>query len=257
MKEIWKDIKGYKDFYQVSSLGRFKRLPRTDTKNTVSQKILKLTLDKKGNLIRIAFRGKDCKFKQFVAKTVVAETFIKNPHHLKRVIHIDENIFNITSSNLKWSGSNDHLGSVIQYDLEGNKVQDFESIAIAARSVKGFSATTISNIERVCISNALSKNKTTEYSAIGYVWRFKNPNIKEIKKINIHVTRYLKKNLKFGKRGSEGLKVIQFSNKNKKIRTFKSIKEASKETGVAISSISRVCRRSRKYAGGFIWKYVE
>ena len=34
-KEIWKDIKGYEGFYQVSNLGRVRSLPRPQTKQII------------------------------------------------------------------------------------------------------------------------------------------------------------------------------------------------------------------------------
>ncbi|MDO5414192.1 MAG: zinc-ribbon domain-containing protein [Bacillota bacterium] len=41
----------------------------------------------------------------------------------------------------------------------------------------------------------------------------------------------------------------------RQIKTYKSITEASKETGINSSNISMVCRGQRNKAGGYIWKY--
>lgn len=40
-------------------------------------------------------------------------------------------------------------------------------------------------------------------------------------------------------------------------KTFSCIREAESKTGVNNSSISRCCKGKQKYAGGFIWRYVE
>ena len=49
MKEIWKDIKGYEGFYQVSNLGRVKSLERVTINNRiVHERILKLKRDRSG-----------------------------------------------------------------------------------------------------------------------------------------------------------------------------------------------------------------
>lgn len=43
MEEIWKDIKGYENLYQISNLGRVKSLERIDKSNhLVKEKILKI-----------------------------------------------------------------------------------------------------------------------------------------------------------------------------------------------------------------------
>ena len=49
--------------------------------------------------------------------------------------------------------------------------------------------------------------------------------------------------------------IDQFSLTGKLIKTFKSISEASKKTGVDLTTIFRVCKGQCKTAGNFIWKY--
>lgn len=39
------------------------------------------------------------------------------------------------------------------------------------------------------------------------------------------------------------------------LATFPSIKEAERQTGIAVSNICHCCNGNRKMAGGFIWKY--
>lgn len=51
-------------------------------------------------------------------------------------------------------------------------------------------------------------------------------------------------------------KVIQIDNKNKSINTFNSISDASRKTGITITSISYVCNKKRKTAGGYVWHFV-
>lgn len=40
-------------------------------------------------------------------------------------------------------------------------------------------------------------------------------------------------------------------------QTYYGIKEASRQTGIDASAISKVCRNKQKTAGGFHWQYVE
>jgi len=49
--------------------------------------------------------------------------------------------------------------------------------------------------------------------------------------------------------------VSQFTKNGEYLKSFYSINEASRQTGVKDTNISRVCRDIRKSAGGFKWKY--
>ena len=93
MKEIWKDINGYKGLYQVSSKGRIKRIyPK--------EKILKQHLNNSGYK-RITL-CKNSKVKVFSVHRLVAQTFIPNPMQKPTVNHIDCDKTNNTTLNLEW-----------------------------------------------------------------------------------------------------------------------------------------------------------
>lgn len=62
------------------------------------------------------------------------------------------------------------------------------------------------------------------------------------------------------KKGSDScfaISVHQYDEQGNYIRTFGSIKDASKENGIPDSNICKVCLGKRKTAGGFIWRYAE
>ncbi len=50
--------------------------------------------------------------------------------------------------------------------------------------------------------------------------------------------------------------VYQLSLQGYLLASFSSVSEASRQTGISKTCISRVCRGERKYSGGYIWKYV-
>jgi group I intron endonuclease len=54
-----------------------------------------------------------------------------------------------------------------------------------------------------------------------------------------------------------GLKIIQYDMKNNYINKFISISEASRQTGIAKSSISLAIRKNTNKAGNYIWKKIE
>ena len=96
MEEIWKDIVDYNNLYQVSNLGRVKRLEtnitifnkKTQYNKKVKGKILKNTKDKKGYLyVTLCKNGKTKK--QRVHK-LVAEAFLQKINGFNEINHKNE-----------------------------------------------------------------------------------------------------------------------------------------------------------------------
>lgn len=56
--------------------------------------------------------------------------------------------------------------------------------------------------------------------------------------------------------GKTSKKVAKYNNKNILLEVYKSISDASRQTGITITSISYVCNNKRKTAGGYIWHFV-
>jgi len=97
MKEIWKDITGYKDIYQVSNLGRVKSLSRFQSKTEI---ILKGEIDKRGyKRVRLS---KDNTTKKFQIHRLVSLAFIDNINNKPQINHIDGNPSNNNVNNLEW-----------------------------------------------------------------------------------------------------------------------------------------------------------
>lgn len=104
-KEVWKDVVGYEGYYQVSNLGRVKRLSRHITdKNGVTRywkgKVITQTPNPDGYLMCIL--SKDGKSNLYGVHRLVAKAFIPNPKQLPVVNHKDENKTNNNNHNLEW-----------------------------------------------------------------------------------------------------------------------------------------------------------
>src|SRR5690606_25014255 len=82
MEEIWKDIKGYEELYQVSNLGRIKSMNYNHTGNS---KILKGSKHKQG-YVRVSL-WKNKKSKSFFVHTLVAKSFIKSSYEGLEINH--------------------------------------------------------------------------------------------------------------------------------------------------------------------------
>jgi len=105
MTEYWKDVVGFEGWYQVSSLGRVKRIRKVHCnhgkRNIVERElILTPTKDKKGYLMVTVSNGvikKHCKVHR-----LVAEAFIPNEGNKPQVDHINRNRADNRLGNLRW-----------------------------------------------------------------------------------------------------------------------------------------------------------
>ena len=183
MREEWRDIQGYEGMYQVSNLGRVRSLDRqVECKNSIrfyKGKILSHCEDDKGYirvLLSVAGKHKSCQIHR-----LVAQAFIPNPSNLPEVNHKDEKTSNNCVDNLEWctkiynlyygtgmerSKKAQHKKAVIQYDMEGKFIREYESLAEASRdAVKKRDIKTIVN----CCEGKFKQ-------AYGYIWKYKEAN---------------------------------------------------------------------------------
>lgn len=99
--EIWKDIKGYEGYYQISSYGRVKSLERLDSYNRkIPERILSASFGGSGYLN--AGLSKNGIVKLYQVHTLVAMAFIPNPFNKPQIDHIDGCKTNNHVNNLQW-----------------------------------------------------------------------------------------------------------------------------------------------------------
>ena len=104
--EIYKDIEGYENLYQISNLGNVKSF------QTGKEKILKPNKTKKGYL-RIEL-WKQGKYKKYLVHRLVAQAFIPNPNLYPVVRHINDNPDDNRAENLRWGTQYDNVHDCIQ-----------------------------------------------------------------------------------------------------------------------------------------------
>lgn len=97
--EIWKDVKGFEDYYEVSNLGNVRRKD--------SLYVLKQLNHKKGYL-RV-YLSVNSKKKGRAVHRIVAEAFIENPENKETVNHIDLNKKNNKVDNLEWMTNKENI----------------------------------------------------------------------------------------------------------------------------------------------------
>lgn len=126
MSEIWKPIKGYEGFYEVSNLGNVRIVERRvrfgNQFRTVKPKNLKPNDNGKGYKY-YSLRVNGGKVKHVYAHRVVAEVFLCNCFDLPEVNHIDGNKSNNCVDNLEWCTRSENLVHAhrtgLNYSLKG------------------------------------------------------------------------------------------------------------------------------------------
>lgn len=189
--EIWKPIPGFTGYYEVSNLGRVKRLATSHVTsngrhNNRPENILKIHYSKvKGREyghVTLCVEGIN---KQCTVHRLVASAFIPNPDNKQEVNHIDGNKNNNCVENLEWATraenmlhartkgliipkiGNQHFRSkaVVMYDLKTHaKLATFESAHIAGVLLTEREDSAAHIIE-VC--------KGQREYAYGYFWRYR------------------------------------------------------------------------------------
>lgn len=105
-EEIWRPIAGFEGYYEISSLGRVKRVARISVdsmgrKYSYEERLLSVKVSRHTGYPRVNL-SKNGKCTPHCIHRLIAEAFIPNPNNLPCVNHIDEDRSNSVLSNLEW-----------------------------------------------------------------------------------------------------------------------------------------------------------
>lgn len=180
--EIWKGVFGFEGFYQVSDMGRVKRLKRNHSNNQYKTDRIMSPRTSNNGYKNISFTI-NRHVKSFSVHRLVALHFISNPDNKPQINHKNAIKTDNRVGNLEWctakenmthahanglvkpnkSGASDYRShQVIMIDLGGNEINEFGSLMEAQRKT---------GIRNGNISKVLTGRTNT---AGGYKWKIKN-----------------------------------------------------------------------------------
>lgn len=239
--EIWEDVVGWEGLYQVSSYGRVKSFHKKEPH------ILSSCVGIHGYISVLLHDGKGNKKNKRVHR-LVAQAFIPNTNNYPYVNHKDENKTNNCAYNLEWCTAKyntnygtckDRIASsnskpILKYDLEGNYVCEYKSMAEAER-IEGINHASIC----ICCNGRVSYQGNC-------IWIYKDEE---------HTIQERVKRVKTLKNRPK--KVAMYNKDGQFIKTFNSILQASKETDDSYIQIDRqiktgIITKNIKH----IWKQV-
>ena len=119
MEEVWKDVKGFEGFYQVSNIGNVKRLI---SERVFAERLIGRTIDRYGYVKRVLC--KNGKMFHFTEHRLVGVTFIDNPENKSTINHINGVKTDNKVENLEWNTNlenKQHAISTGLTDLKGTK----------------------------------------------------------------------------------------------------------------------------------------
>lgn len=168
MEEIWKDVKGYEGYYQVSNFGNVKSVKRnvkyfsprwkTDVLFPVDEKILKLSTTRYG--FTSVHLKRNSEAKTISVGRIVAEAFISNPNNLSFVGYKDGNQTNNRVENLFWTAKAQDNGysETPEYVLK-NETEEWRDVVGYEGFYEVSSLGNVRSIERINANNQKTYSK--------------------------------------------------------------------------------------------------
>ena len=118
-KNLWRPIKGYEGYYEVSNSGEIKSLERTiivsGRSRKLKEKILKPKINNDG-YVHIQFSRNGC-YSTFTVHRLVAEAFLEIPDDKVFVNHINGNKLDNNVQNLEWVTRSENMQHAFKLGL--------------------------------------------------------------------------------------------------------------------------------------------
>lgn len=119
MQEVWKDIKGFEEVYQISNFGRVRSKDRRAVNHrSGATRIVRgmiLTPWDNGNGYLVVSLNNKRKRKNRYVHRLVAEAFIENPEKKRFINHLDYNKHNNCVTNIEWCTQAENVAYSVEH----------------------------------------------------------------------------------------------------------------------------------------------
>jgi hypothetical protein len=171
--EIWKDILGYENLYQISSMGRVKSLSKSTDK---SVRIMKYSMNKRGYCVQTL--TKNNVKKQYQIHRLVALNFIKNHDNKPIVHHKNGKPFDNRMSNLEWVTAQENIKHGFDYGkiilpYQGKKIKCSNGMIFSSsyQAAEWLDKIKFKGSKKIKSTAALIRRSMTyNWYAYGYKW---------------------------------------------------------------------------------------
>lgn len=185
MKENWKPVPGYEDFYEVSDCGNVRSIAVYSAKcqriiQRKSPRMLRQETSQDGyKRVLLSLYGQH---RHFSVHRLVAFAFIPNPDNLPEVNHKDENSANNHAGNLEWCmpSYNSNYGTLPQRISKRQTNAPYHSKQVAQLSMDGKVIATFPSTREAERQTGISSDcicrvcKGRSSHAGGYKWKYVN-----------------------------------------------------------------------------------
>ena len=159
MNEKWKDIAGLENLYQVSNLGRIRRILGYKNYNYLTPNM------QHDGYLRVIISDKSKKHRLLNVHREVAIAFVPNPNNCKYAVFADGNTRNCNANNLVWTDKKSRYSKMVCQPVlvdNGVKKEIFPSLVAAGEAL---------NVTPVTVKRHIMENKpfadgtTVQYTA--------------------------------------------------------------------------------------------
>lgn len=260
MEEIWKPIKGYEGYYEISNMARVRAVDRIINGRRYRSKFITPYVAHSGYLaVTLCKDGKSiCNY----LHRLLAVAFIPNPTNRTYIDHINTDKTDCRIENLRWVTGKENANNpitkeririnahtesakeksletkkrrggitspkpVYQFTMDGEFIRMYESACEAQRET---------GIRHIDISSCCRGNRGRK-SCGGFLWS----RTKTIPKYEPY--KILCK------------KVARYNDQGELLKVYDSLNEAVADTGA--KNITKCIQGERKHSGGYVWKFYE
>lgn len=282
--ELWKDIPGFRKYFQISNFGRVKRKERQvrDTQGgvyTLPAMIRKAVVNKDLNMhardwtyrLQIVLQYRNKKYSFQVARLVyfcfVKQFDLKDTSLVVSTLNVDgldvrpDNLVLLTQAEkcrrpYSTGRQSSHLATnkfKLIAAIEASRQKT--NIMVSQYDAEGNYLSTFHSITEAARQTGIGyasiayAARLPARKAGGYYWRKGDAN-----KINLKQVQEIIRKRQISYKEKKGVKVMQYDAAGNLVATFHAISDAAKKAGVSHKSISNAIRHGKPGAGGWIWR---